>query len=75
MAFSENSIFPAISEKSVKSLPMPTFMPGRNLVPFWRTMISPALTTCPPKRLTPRRLALESRPFLLEPPAFLCAIF
>src|SRR4051794_18745783 len=37
-------------------------------------MISPAPTTWPPKRFTPRRWALLSRPFLLEPRPFLCAI-
>src|SRR5690554_4542509 len=37
-------------------------------------MISPALTSCPPKRLTPRRLLSESRPLRVEPAAFLCAI-
>src|ERR1700760_4132999 len=37
-------------------------------------MISPALTICPPKRLTPSRWELESRPLReLEAP-FLCAI-
>ena len=43
-------------------------------MPRWRTIISPARTTSPPKRLTPRYLGLESRPFLEEPPAFFCAI-
>src|SRR5712691_9408871 len=37
-------------------------------------MISPALTTWPPKRLTPSRWALESRPFRLDDAPFLCAI-
>src|ERR1700691_4269508 len=37
-------------------------------------MISPALTTWPPKRFTPRRWALESRPFLLDDAPFLCAM-
>src|SRR5579859_302868 len=37
-------------------------------------MISPALTTWPPKRLTPRRWALESRPLRLDDAPFLCAI-
>ena len=36
--------------------------------------ISPAFTTWPPNLFTPSLLALESLPFLLEPPAFLCAI-
>src|ERR1700722_11676007 len=37
-------------------------------------MISPALTTWPPNRLTPSRWALESRPFLLDDAPFLCAM-
>src|SRR5262249_60778411 len=37
-------------------------------------MISPAPTSWPPKRLTPSRWALESRPFLLDDAPFLCAI-
>src|SRR5260370_27801930 len=37
-------------------------------------MISPALTTWPPNRFTPRRWAWESRPFLLDEAPFLCAI-
>src|SRR5690625_785514 len=53
---------------------MPTFSPGWKCVPRWRTMISPAATSCPPKRFTPRRFDSESRPFLELPPAFLCAI-
>src|SRR5262245_8477028 len=53
---------------------MPTLWPGCTTVPRWRTRICPALTRSPPKTLTPRRLAFESRPFLELPPAFLCAI-
>src|SRR5436305_1594789 len=69
-----NSTAPADSANSVSSLPRPTFTPGWKCVPRCRTMISPALTTCPPKRLTPSRWALESRPLReLEAP-FLCAI-
>src|SRR6476659_9570081 len=34
----------------------------------------PALTCCPPNFLRPRRLLSESRPFLVLPPAFLCAM-
>src|SRR3990172_11799302 len=37
-------------------------------------MILPAITCSPPKRLTPNIFGLESRPFLVLPPAFLCAI-
>src|SRR5436190_4303200 len=53
---------------------MPVPSPGRKRVPRWRTMISPPLTAWPAKTLTPRRLALESRPLRLEPSPFLCAI-
>src|SRR5512142_1381452 len=34
----------------------------------------PGITNSPPKRFTPRRLALLSRPLRLEPPPLLCAI-
>src|ERR1700722_15599618 len=37
-------------------------------------MMFPARTCSPPKRFTPRRLDSESRPFLVLPPAFLCAM-
>src|ERR1700743_3050900 len=37
-------------------------------------MISPAFTDWPPKRLTPSRWALESRPLRLEDAPFLCAM-
>src|SRR5438874_4278140 len=37
-------------------------------------MIPPAGTNCPPYTFTPRYCGLLSRPFLLEPPPFLCAI-
>src|SRR3954454_23912326 len=36
--------------------------------------MEPPVTTSPPKRFTPRRCALESRPFLELPKPFLCAI-
>src|SRR3954466_8520254 len=68
-----NSTLPAVSANSVSSLPRPTFVPGWKWVPRWRTMISPALTSWPPKRLTPRRCALLSRPFLVDAAPFLCA--
>src|SRR3954452_14318858 len=58
----------------VSSLPRPTPRPGWKWVPRWRTMISPALTTWPPKRLTPRRWALESRPLRDDEAPFLCAM-
>src|SRR3954453_12805347 len=37
-------------------------------------MISPALTTWPPKRFTPRRWAFESRPLRDDEAPFLCAM-
>src|SRR5216684_923724 len=60
--------------KSVSSLPCPTFSPAWCLVPRWRTRIVPALTNCPPKRLTPSLCPCESRPFVEEPPPFLLAM-
>src|SRR3982750_1084537 len=53
---------------------MPTPLPGLNLVPRWRTMISPPVTVWPANTFTPRRLALESRPLREEPRALLCAM-
>src|SRR3954452_7675403 len=69
-----NCTAPAVSANSVSSPPRPTFSPGWKWVPRWRTRISPALTCWPPNRLTPRRWALESRPFREELAPFLCAI-
>src|SRR3954464_14934296 len=37
-------------------------------------MISPALTTWPPKRFTPRRWAVEARPLRDDEAPFLCAM-
>src|ERR1035441_5941392 len=34
----------------------------------------PLVTACPPNRLTPSRCPCESRPFVDEPPPFLCAM-
>src|SRR4051794_40313975 len=65
---------PGASANSVSSPPRPTFWPGWNLVPRWRTMISPALTTWPPKRFTPRNWGLESRPLRELDAPFLCAM-
>src|SRR5215217_8832015 len=65
---------PGTSANSVSSLPRPTPRPGWKWVPRWRTMISPALTTWPPKRLTPRRWAFESRPLRDDEAPFLCAM-
>src|SRR6185295_15271667 len=53
---------------------MPAPSPGLNLVPRWRTMISPPVTVSPANTFTPRRFALESRPLRLEPRPFLCAM-
>src|SRR3954451_1838996 len=53
---------------------MPVPSPGLNLVPRWRTMISPPVTASPANTFTPRRLAFESRPLREEPRPFLCAI-
>src|SRR5437868_6790859 len=70
-----NSTAPDSLANNVSSPPRPTLTPGWNLVPRWRTMISPALTTWPPNRFTPSRCALESRPLReLEAP-FLCAMW
>src|SRR4051812_37347683 len=69
-----NSTAPATSANRVSSPPRPTPLPGWKWVPRWRTMISPALTTWPPYRLTPSRWELESRPFLVDAAPFLCAI-
>src|SRR5450631_1290607 len=68
-----NSTLPAMSAKRVSSPPRPTPGPGWKWVPRCRMMISPALTCCPPNRLTPRRWALESRPLRLDDAPFLCA--
>src|ERR687885_1161035 len=65
---------PGTRANSVSSLPRPTPRPGWKWVPRWRTMISPALTTWPPKRLTPRRCAFESRPLRDDEAPFLCAM-
>src|SRR3954464_15653218 len=65
---------PARAAKMVSSLPRPAPSPGLNLVPRWRTMISPPVTTWPAKTFTPRRCAWESRPLRLEPSPFLLAI-
>src|SRR3954468_18327281 len=69
-----NSTEPAALANSVSSPPRPTLTPGWKWVPRWRTMISPALTTWPPNRLTPRRWAFESRPLRDDEAPFLCAM-
>src|SRR5258708_28874385 len=73
-ARASNVTCPVTSAKSVSSLPWPTFSPGWCLVPRWRIRIVPALTSWPPKRFTPSRWPCESRPFVEEPPPFLCAM-
>src|SRR3954453_20115184 len=65
---------PGTRANSVSSLPRPTPRPGWKWVPRWRTMISPALTTWPPNRFTPRRWAFESRPLRDDDAPFLCAM-
>src|SRR6266571_8483364 len=72
--FTPNSTAPAASANSVSSLPRPTLTPGWNLVPRWRIRISPAFTTWPPNRLTPRYCGLESRPLRELDAPFLCAM-
>src|SRR5204862_7671979 len=69
-----NCTEPAASAKSVSSPPRPTRSPGWNLVPRCRIRISPALTTWPPNRFTPRYCALESRPVRELDAPFLCAM-
>jgi hypothetical protein len=60
----------------VKSRPMihASYL-GETLVPFCRTMMFPVVN-CAHHRyfLTPRILGLESRPLLVLPPDFLCAM-
>src|SRR3954470_18006249 len=63
-----NFTTPSLVANSVSSPPRPTFSPGWKRVPRWRTMIAPACTAVPSYTFTPRRLASESRPFLVEPP-------
>src|SRR5918997_6652407 len=69
-----NCTAPASRANSVSSPPRPTPSPGWKWVPRWRTRISPALTTWPPKRFTPRNWALESRPLREELAPFLWAM-
>src|ERR1700709_858546 len=68
------STLPLARANSVSSPPRPTRAPGWKWVPRWRTMISPALTSWPPKRFTPRRWAWESRPLRELGAPFLCAM-
>src|SRR3981189_914407 len=63
-----NCTVPSARANRVSSPPRPTLIPGWNLVPRWRTMMVAACTEGPPKLVTPRRWAFESRPFRVEPP-------
>src|SRR4029453_9309985 len=65
---------PSTLANRVSSPPRPTPSPGWMRVPRWRTRIVPAVTSWPPWRLTPSRLAAESRPLRMEGAPFLCAI-
>src|SRR3954447_20582786 len=69
-----NSTLPPTSANSGSSPPRPTPVPGGKWAPRWRTMSSPALTSWPPNRLTPRRCAAESRPLRDDEAPFLCAM-
>src|SRR5262245_36543833 len=71
---SSNATTPFALANSVKSTPRPTFWPGKNRVPRWRTRIEPAGTHCPAKRLTPSILGWLSRPLRELPTPFLCAM-
>src|SRR5882724_1195499 len=53
---------------------MSTPLPGKNDVPFWRTIILPGRAFCPPYNLTPRRFGRESLFPFTEPCAFVYAI-
>tara|TARA_B000000441_G_scaffold132708_1_gene120093 strand:+ start:52 stop:300 length:249 start_codon:yes stop_codon:yes gene_type:complete len=69
-----NLTTPSANAYNVLSRPEPTFIPGRILMRQRSFKIFPAFTTWPPQHLTPKRFALESRPFLVLPAPFLCAI-
>jgi len=66
---------PSFKAKTEWSLLSLVFVPAVKLVPLCRTRIEPAFAVCPSYNLTPKYLGFESRRFLAEPPAFLCAIF
>src|SRR5262245_39689430 len=70
-----NCTRPVLSANSVWSVPTPTLSPARYGVPRWRTRMLPASTFSPPNFFTPSRFDWDSRPFLVLPPAFLCAMF
>lgn len=66
-----NFTLPSTRENKVWSFPIPTFNPGWNSVPRWRTIMLPGEQRWPPYNLTPRYLGLESLLFWVEPPCFL----
>src|ERR1051325_4443896 len=69
-----NLTLPSIRLKRVESRPGPTFVFSTERAPRWRMMMPPARMSWPSPTLMPSLLDLESRPFLDEPPPFLCAI-
>ncbi len=69
-----NFTTPAMTEYRVSSVPLRTFLPGCILVPRCRTSIIPDFIVCPSPTLVPKYCGFESRPNLVDPPAFLCAI-
>src|ERR1700722_1122646 len=71
---SRKTTMPGTFANNVSSSPRPTFSPVLKVVPRCRTRMDPPVTVSPPKRFTPRRCALESRPFLELPKPFLCAM-
>src|SRR5271168_5377223 len=71
---SSKSTMPSIIAKRESSLARPTFLPALYCVPRWRIRMLPPVTACPPKRLMPSRWPCESRPFVDDPPPFLCAM-
>ena len=52
----EKKTLPFWRAKSVWSLPIPTFLPGWNLVPLCLTMMLPGTTNSPPNFFTPSLL-------------------
>src|ERR1700710_1800703 len=60
-----NCTVPSAVAKIVWSRPRPVPSPGQKRVPRWRTMISPPVTFCPAKTLTPSIFGVDSRPFRL----------
>ncbi len=69
-----NFTFPVPAAYRVSSFPFFTFFPGLIFVPLCLMRIVPGVTVCPSPTFAPRYFGLLSRPSLVEPPAFLCAI-